>query len=66
MARKPQSQGGGETNFFTAIEALTWREMRSIADLIALQLDGNGAATADVVATALADAAESFAQAWED
>ena len=66
MARKPQAQGGGEAEFFAAIEALTWREMRSIADLIALQLDGSASVPPDVVATALADAAESFAEAGED
>ncbi len=58
MARKTV-QGGGEAEFFAAIEALTWREMKSVSELLALQLEGK--VDAPALAEALGDAAESFA-----
>lgn len=62
MAKRTQA-GGGEEAFFAALEALTWREHRAIASLIALQLEGAVRCDEAAVAQALANAAESFGEA---
>ena len=61
MARR-----GGIEAFFDALEALTYREMRQVASLLSLQIDGETSPDEARVAEALADAAESFADADED
>lgn len=68
MTRKTnaaKAAGGGAAALFGAIEELTWREMREVAELIALQLADRIASPlgADLVAQVLGDAADSFLSA---
>lgn len=68
MAAKAQAvpQGGGVEGFFDAIETLTYREMRQVGELIALQIEGRDPLDAAAIAEVLADAADSFAEADAD
>lgn len=53
----------GTDDFFSAVEALTWREMRDVAGLIALQMAESGKElTAETVAEALVNAADSHTE----
>ena len=58
--------GGGEESFFAAVDALTDREMRAVSGLLALQIEGRDPLDAAALAEALADAADSFAEAADD
>ncbi len=39
-------QGGGTEGFFSSLDSLTYREMREVAGLLALQLEGKDASDA--------------------
>lgn len=63
-AKQPKkAPGGGLTDVFTAIEALTFREMAQLAQLLHLQAEDNAPASAADFAQLLADAADSFFEA---
>ena len=59
-------RGGGKESFFAAIDGLTYREMREVAGLLALQVEGRGSLDAAKIAEVLADAADSFADAGDE
>lgn len=63
----PKQEIGGVDAFFAALNALTYREMFDVAGLVGLQLGEAGVVAEDSkVAEALANAAESHAEAGED
>lgn len=62
----PQPQGGGTEGFFAAVDSLTYREMREVSGLLALQLEGKDVTDAALVAEALADASDSFSDTGEE
>ena len=59
-------RGGGVAGFFAAVEALTWREMCEVAELLALQLEETVKLPRATIAQALADASDSHADAGDE
>ena len=57
---KPKPTGGGLDALFTALDALTFREHRELADLLLLQTEERDLSTREGFADLLADATDSY------
>lgn len=65
MPRQPKQSGGLEA-VFAAIDALTFREHRQMADLFVLQAEDRELTSRDAFADLLADTCESFLESEEE